>query len=322
MHNFHIRSRSLLTALLLTLLFAGCGGNKKVILKTPQGDEQPIAHIDCCDDFTQEILELDPTKEVFILVHGCRGSTGSFTTLRKVFESRGQQAICFGYDYRDKIEHCAADLLSAINRINHLVDPPRITVIGHSQGGLVSRRALISEREEQSLKTDKQNIRLVTISAPFNGIYASEHCGIPALHVLSAGLTVLICKGITGRTWTEINPRSDFINNPGTVVDNVIDHLKIVTDESETCRRFNEEGECIESDFIFSLEEQYHPLVDTDKRVTNVEIKAGHALVVGQYGQPPLELIDVLQNNNILKPDLVSTPAERNELLISLYKQQ
>lgn len=305
-----------------TTLFSlvSCGSPKYTLLQTTEETRVHIQNVDCCDDFTQEILELDSTQEVFILVHGCRGSTGSFSTLKKVFESRGQQAICFSYDYRDKIELAAEQLLAAINKINQEISPPQITVIGHSQGGLVSRRALISEQEGQELKTEKQNIRLVTISAPFNGIYASEPCGKTALHVISAGVTVLICKGITGKTWTEINPYSDFINNPGTVVDNVVNHLKIVTDERETCRRFDEEGQCTESDYIFSTEEQYHPLVDRDRRVTNIEIKAGHALVVGTTGRPPLELIDVLQENNILRVDSLSSMEEQIAMLNSFYK--
>ncbi|MDA3851809.1 MAG: hypothetical protein PF447_11115, partial [Spirochaetaceae bacterium] len=157
-----------------------------------------------------------------ILVHGCKASSGNFKTLKEVFESRGQQAICFSYDYRNSIEDCSRELLMAINSLNDSINPPAITIIGHSQGGLVARRALISNRQDGYVLNDNnQKIRLVTISSPFNGIKASSHCGSTTLHILSGGITLLICQAIAGSTWSEINPSSSFINDPGTMADKV-----------------------------------------------------------------------------------------------------
>lgn len=312
---------------LVTIMFIvsfvclSCATTRHTVIENGRGDSITTEYLDGCDDFATQTLRLEADKEVFILVHGCKTSSGSFMILKEVFESRGQQAIGFTYDYRDSIEECADQLITAINSINELTHPPRITIVAHSQGGLVARRALIDQRpENRVLGGNEPKIRLVTISSPFNGIKSSSHCGITALHVASAGTTILICQAIAGSTWSEINPRSDFINHPGHLSGIVVEHLKINTDERSTCRSVDGEGNCQKSDFVFALDEQYADAVDRDSRVINIELKVGHAQVVGKPGKPPFTLIETLEKYDILREQAYLTYAEDVALLERLYR--
>ncbi|MFC1854054.1 esterase/lipase family protein [candidate division CSSED10-310 bacterium] len=316
MNRFFLISGLLFTAL---FVFVNCATHQPVAFKSPNGRTLPLLYLDDCDDYEQQLVELDPNREVILLVHGCKASSGRFSTLKKVVESYGQQAICFNYDYRARLEQSAARLSKAIDQLATWIGPPQITIIGHSQGGLVARRALIKEQTDP-LRADIPNIRLVTISSPFNGIKASAHCGLTSLHILSAGLSVLICQGIAGAIWSEVHPRAAFINLPGTVLDAVSDHLKIVTDERGTCRRHDPSGKCVESDLVFTLEEQYHTVVDSDQRVTNVELKVGHARVVGMAEYPPYKLVEVLQKYDVIRADSAISAVEQKVILAQLYQ--
>lgn len=309
-------------AIIASFTCIGCASvRRQAVVENDRGDTVATDCLDCCDDFKQQTLWLETGKEVVILVHGCKASSGSFLILKEVFESRGQQAICFSYNYRDSIEECADQLVAAIDSINNLIRPPRITVVAHSQGGLVARRALIDQRSDNRvLIGSAPKIRLVTVSSPFNGIKASSHCGITALHVVSGGATVLICQAIAGSTWSEINPSSDLINNPGKLSNLVVEHLKINTDERDTCRSVDGNGDCEESDFVFGLDEQYAERVDGDGRVNNIELKAGHAQVVGKPGKPPFTLIETLEKNDVLQKQTYLSYAEDIALLERLYR--
>lgn len=300
---------------------SACASPSRLVMETEGGRSATSDTLDCCDDFRRQVTRLEAGKEVVMLVHGCKSSSGRFSTLKDVFESRGQQALCFSYDYRDSIEECSAKLVCALNSVDDLLDPSSITVIGHSQGGLVARRALIRDRSDAlSLKVDAGKIRLVTVSSPFNGIKASSHCGITALHVVTAGTTVLVCKAIAGSTWNEIHPRSDLIHEPGVMDASVSSHLKINTDERDVCRTVDAEGACVEDDFVFALDEQYADVIDRDERVVNVELKAGHAKVIGVTGQPPFGLIGVLEENSVLRTQTRLSRADDVMLLNRLYR--
>ena len=313
-------SSSVFLILLFPFFLVTCANHQHVFFKGGSGPAFPLSYLDDCDNYSQQLVELDRGKEVILLVHGCKASSGRFLTLKKVIESYDQQAICFNYDYRDRLEQSAGRLLQSINQLIGLIGPPHLTIIGHSQGGLVARRALIAERKDCRLLDGIQKIRLVSISSPFNGIQASSHCGMNTLHILSAGLSVLICQGVAGSIWSEVHPRAPFINQPGKLTDAVYDHLKINTDERESCRSRNVSGSCVESDFVFSLEEQYHPLVDNDRRVTNVMLKVGHALAVGIEGHPPHQLIEVLRKYNVMRRDMAVSEVEDRALLARLYR--
>jgi len=83
------------------------------------------------------------------------------------------------------------------------MDNKRVTVVGHSQGALIARKALVAERPDP-IGNDDLKLRLVTVSGPFAGIAAANQCGNPLARVLTLGLLGPLCKIVTGDKWSEI----------------------------------------------------------------------------------------------------------------------
>lgn len=257
-----------------------------------------------CTDSPDRTLRLDADQPVNVMVHGCFGSSGEFRGLAQVLAFHGQQTACFTYDDRDGLTDSATELRSALNQLAEQTRIPLITVIGHSQGALISRKSLT----ELPLAPPRRqpDLRLVTISGPFDGIASAETCGKKWLQALSLGLLPASCYIVTGAKWSDITYSSRFIREPGMLVPQVSSYLKIDTDERGTCRR-EENGRCVEDDDVFSLAEQHNPLVENDARAKRVEVLAGHVEIVGDKRVAPTKLITTLQQQGILRP----TPPER-----------
>jgi len=271
-----------------------------------------------CTDNPDRTLHLDSTQPVVVLVHGCLASAGGFRSLAQVFAFHGQQSVCFSYDDRDSLTDSATQLVTALDELAGHLQSRQMVVIGHSQGGLVARNALTAERK-QPLAAEL-DLRLVSISTPFAGIAAADHCASTLARTISLGLTVPICKLISGDKWYEITSASDFIRTPGNLSGQVEDFIKIATDERDSCRRYNDAGRCIEDDYVFSIEEQYYPAVDNSPRVIPVEVKAGHAAIVGKGGTTPDKLIAILQELRILRATPPAQAGALDALLGMLYR--
>jgi len=301
-------------------LISACTGSKVSreipLVSHPSG--LSIAGLGPCTDELNQTLDLNLEQPVTVLVHGCRGSAGNFGALAEVFAFHGQQAVCFSYNDRDSLSVSSAHLSRALDSLSRQMKNPDITVIGHSQGGLLSRKALVSEHP-QSGSNSALNFRLVTISAPFAGVSAASHCGSVLGRVLSLGLTVPICKIVTGDKWFEITRFSEFIQAPGTLSPQVRSYLKISTDELGSCRQRDGNGDCVEDDYVFSLSEQYLPAIDNAMGLTSREIKAGHVEIVGNAIEPPQKLIAILQQEGILAPTKPELHGELKKLLDKLY---
>lgn len=279
-----------------------------------------VAGLRPCNDDAARTLQVDPRQPINILVHGCNGSTGKFHALAEVLAFHGQQSACFDYDDRDSLMVSSGQLAHAVDALAQHLDTPAMTVIGHSMGGLVARKAFI-ENHPHPLRNTQIDLRLVTVSAPFAGIAAARLCAAPALRIATLGLQDLACWLISGDNWYEITSASSFIQQPGSLVPQVRRHLKVVTDERGTCRRRDDTGQCIEDDYIFSVDEQRYSLVTQASRTTDVEVSAGHVEIVGESGVTPYKLIDVFQREGIVR----NTPPERlsafQALLAQLYGQ-
>ena len=272
-----------------------------------------------CTDAADRRVHLNASHPVTVMVHGCFGSAGRFRALSDVLAFHGQQSVCFSYDDRDSLEVSSAELARALEKLASRVPRSAINVIGHSQGGLVSRRALISDRPD-ALASDS-SIRLVTVSAPFSGIRAARFCAYTWLRVVSLGLQDLACRAVSGDKWYEITYASDLINEPGELLPSVSEHLKVVTDERGSCRRRSESGACLEDDHVFEISEQYQAAVDADRRVTNVELLAGHVEIVGNSSIVPTKLLAALQAHGIIAPTPENRRAALSALLARLYLQ-
>jgi len=277
-----------------------------------------IESLSNCTDPHSRTLQLDSHEPVTVIVHGCFSSAGRFRSLADVYAFHGQQAVCFNYDDRDSLTNSSGKLIAAVEELSAVLQTPEITIIGHSQGGLVARRALIEERDDRMEDVDL-DIALATISAPFGGIEASAHCGSTVLAWLSLGLTRPVCRLITGRKYREIPPNSEFILEPGRLVPAVGKHLKIVTDEVNSCREYDDRGDCIEDDFVFSIDEQTQPGVDRDPGLSSLLVKSGHVEIVGDASTPPTKLIGILQQQGFLRATPAESRGELARLLADLY---
>lgn len=306
-------------ALALAAVLAGaCAGRGPTAeIRFGGAKSTQIAGLVACADEGPDVLDIDPDRPLVLFVHGCNGSAGRFRALAEVFEAHGQQTICFSYDDRESLADSSGRLAAAIEELRGHLRHRDLTILGHSQGGLVARRALIAERPDRVAAGDDHEFRLVTVSSPFNGIAASSDCASVVLHVLTLGVSVGLCAAIAGAKWNEIHDEAAFVREPGTLVDVVSGYVKVVTDERGTCRRYDADGECVEGDFVFSVPEQYNTAIDTDRRVTNLEVKAGHVEIVGDEGTPPVKLIGILQSEGVL----AETPPERRAEIAALLRR-
>ena len=271
-----------------------------------------------CTDNPDRSLHLDASQPVNVLVHGCFGSSGQFRGLAQVLAFQGQQSACFTYNDRDDLTHSATELRHAVDLLAEQSHVPQITVIGHSQGALIARKSL-TDLPLAPPPVYLTELRLVTISGPFDGIMAAQTCGKTWLYPFTLGLLPASCYLVTGAKWADITDSSRFIREPGELIQQVSSYLKIDTDERDTCRR-TESGRCVESDFIFSIAEQRNLLVETGSRSQRVEVHAGHVEIVGDKRVAPTKLIRVLQEQGVLRPTTADRMSAFSTMLARVYQ--
>lgn len=283
-----------------------------------------IAGLGPCTDNPDRRVHIDASQPVHVLVHGCFGSSGQFRGLAQVLAFHGQQAVCFTYDDRAKLGDSAAQLRAAVTQLAARSQVPQVTVIGHSQGALIARRSLTDATTSaipEPLPARALDLRLVTVSGPFAGIEAARPCGRTWLYPLSLGLLPFSCYVATGPKWADITYSSRFIREPGRLAAPVMRHLKIDTDERNTCRR-SEGGRCVESDDIFSLDEQHNAAVEDEPRMKRVLVSAGHVEIVGDKREAPKKLIHVLQAEGVLRPTPLAQASAFERLLARVYRDE
>jgi hypothetical protein len=314
-----IAARARACGAVVAMLAAACASPRPAALVKVGADDRgtPIPGLDLCDRHSPGVLRLDPSRPLTVFVHGCKDSGGRFRDLAQVFEAHGQQTACFNYDHRESLDRSAGELVSALEALEARLPPGRITVLAHSQGGLVARRALIRERGEPLRGSDGFTYRLLTLSSPFAGIRSSSDCGKAWLHVLTLGVTVAVCQIVAGSNWPEIFPGSAFMTRPGTLLPEVREVVEITTDERGSCRSRAEDGSCRERDYVFSLAEQRNPAVEDDQRLQRFEVEAGHVEIVGGDGVAPWKLIALLQEEGVL----AQTPPERRAEIAALVRR-
>lgn len=317
--------KRLAAVLMLVCGLGGCASRDAIVAADLEPGRLPvpdttldIAGLGPCTDSPDRRVRLDASQPVHVLVHGCFGSSGQFRGLAQVLAFHGQQTACFTYDDRAKLADSAAQLRTAVTQLASQSRLPQVTVIGHSQGALIARRALTDTLAEP-LPARPLGLRLVTVSGPFAGIEAARPCGRTWLYPLTLGLLPLSCYVTTGPKWSDITFSSRFIREPGPLSAPVRDHLKIDTDERDTCRR-TEGGRCVESDDIFSLDEQRHPAIDGDPRTKRVLVNAGHVEIVGDKREAPMKLLHVLQAEGVLRQTPPDRAAAFERLLSRVYR--
>lgn len=251
-----------------------------------------------CSDAPSSGVDLSSDDPLVVIVHGCFASGAQFRVMSELFELNGQRTICFNYDDRHSLRATGRTLRRGLDTIRRRAPSREITLLGHSQGGLISRVAL---SEVDGSDEEGGDLHLVTVSSPFSGIAAAEHCGFVWLHVLSFGITPGICQAITGHKWTEIHPSARLWRQPRPLHAMVTSHVQILTDEVGACRRVDDAGECAEDDLVFSLREQRNEELEADDRFRSRVLTVGHSAVTGSDGSLPRALIDALQREGVLE---------------------
>jgi pimeloyl-ACP methyl ester carboxylesterase len=274
-----------------------------------------IPGLTSCTDNPDHRLRLG--QPIYVLIHGCFGSSGQFRGLAQILAFQGQQTVCFTYDDRARLARSARDLRQAINVLTEQTRAQQITIIGHSQGALIAHSALTYAAFGP--QSEWADLRLVTISGPFGGIAVAKTCGRTWLYPFTLGLLPLSCYAATGAKWADITSSSRFIREPGALVAQVSQFLKIDTDERGTCRR-EVAGRCVEQDAVFSLAEQRNLLVEADTRARRVQVLAGHVEIVGDKRVSPKKLITVLQEQGAIPPVAPERAAGFAQLLARIYQ--
>ena len=284
----------------LGLLLHGC---TKQLVSTPVriATSAPIdiEGIGACGERSGREVALDPKRPLAVLVHGCMASERDFATLAKIFAVHDQQTVCYRYDDRASIRKSAEGLRAALTKLVGSLEPTNVLVLGHSQGGLVARLALTARADRPLAYAD---YRLVTVSSPFGGIRAARDCGSLPLHLASFGMTLAVCRAVSGAKWNEIHARASAVKSPALLAPAVHEHLTIVTDERDTCRKYSPDGrQCLEDDYVFSVAEQRNERIERDQRVVQNAVSAGHSEIVGARGATPRKLLEALQKRGILR---------------------
>ncbi|PKG39735.1 esterase/lipase family protein [Psychromonas sp. Urea-02u-13] len=203
----HIKIKFLILMLASNLL-AACSSSTV----SPSQTSSPqiyVPGLSPCDGQVNNPLVINPTLPLVVLVHGCNASAGSFNKLSEVLALQNQQSVCFVYDDRDSLVDSAQALNKSLSAVAKHLDKPKITLLGHSQGGLISRKASTLSLEENIA------VDLVTVSAPLSGIKAAQYCGEPVIRVATLGIHDLVCWLVSGDKWFEITDASDFIHVRG-----------------------------------------------------------------------------------------------------------
>src|SRR5512142_382216 len=192
------------------LLSGGCASTVPVsmVRTSDAASGVPVPGLITCGAEGDGQLELDPARPLVLVVPG-RGDTGMrYRELSWRFEQQGQQVACFDYDDRESLDQSSGRLIRAIAKLKTMLPPSRIVLLGHSQGGLIARRALIGERKDALRGGDGFRYALITVAAPFGGIRSSADCGRTWLHILTLGVSAAVCNLVAGEAWQEFPPGS------------------------------------------------------------------------------------------------------------------
>ncbi|CAA0119904.1 Uncharacterised protein [BD1-7 clade bacterium] len=244
-----------------------------------------------------------------VLIHGNAGNVLDMAPLARIAEQHQQITACFTYNQRHSMKRSARLLSQHLDTLNNRYSLTSMRLVGHSLGGLIARKSLTM----LSTEAVPDDIQLVTIAAPFAGVRIAEGCGNMALRVLSLGIQDLACWFISGDKWHELTTASRFIQQPGALPESLSLHLHIITQESDSCRYYDMQGQCITDDFVFTPYEQQLSQRDRHLHTQQLEITAGHTEIIGKYGPIPDSLRSAMnwQFGSPLEQlaSLVTTPA-------------
>ncbi len=288
-------------ALAIAVLSAGCvSAAPGAPLRTggTGGTTTRLAGLSSCTDVGSDESAIEVgERPVVILVHGNVAGPYRFSALARAIAAHGHDVLCFRWNTRRRIGGASEALAASIDALRRHV--PEVTVIGHSLGGLIARRALTDGVLPDPVRQSAP-LRLVTIATPFAGVASARTCGLRWARVFSFGTVGAICRRVARTAaWRDFHPAASVIVEPGVLSNEVQLHLHVVTIEQDQCRRRcrtddGSEGRCRKTDSVFREAEQ-DPALVADPRLRSTSIEAGHGHVVGNARTVPASTVAILQ---------------------------
>nr|AIT56389.1 esterase LC-Est3 [uncultured bacterium] len=171
-----------------------------------------------------------------VFVHGYSGSSSNFNTMMSRFAATGQPTnMMYGFDYASLVnsnETSASQLRSFVNTVRSRHGNAQVTIIAHSNGGLVARWYRVM------LGGSSANNRFISLGSPHSGTTWAYACFSPAcfdMRPLSLMITTLAGRGCDRSLWSAtdgiIIPASSA--RCGTSIQTVsVDHLSLLTNSS------------------------------------------------------------------------------------------
>ena len=145
-------------------------------------------------DSGQATGEGSTQPQLVVFIHGIRSKPEVFAALEEKLERKLKengiepsvfQFVYFGYKYREKIAKSGEELTAQLKRYCNIPNL-KVTIVGHSMGGLVGRLALLQHGDKMPFVK-----RLVMLATPNHG----------TLHTGQMGILSQLIREISGTMW-------------------------------------------------------------------------------------------------------------------------
>lgn len=141
----------------------------------------------------------DPDKTPVLFVHGALGHPGDWSYLaNRIDRSRFQPWFVY-YPTAPRLDRIASLLVRALAALHVKYQYPRLVLVAHSMGGLVSRGAINLVADDSYARHSVELPALVTISSPWNG-HAAAAKGVERSPVVAP-------------SWQDMAPGSAFLSS-------------------------------------------------------------------------------------------------------------
>lgn len=174
-------------------------------------------------------------SEPIVFVHGYSGSNSNWDTMMSRFRASGYQGRLYGFEYASLIASnstSGSQLRTFVNNVRSANGNQAVSIIAHSNGGLVSRYYRVNAGGTSAMR------RFVTLGSPHSGTTSAYACFSPAcfdMRPYSLFLIQLAGRGCDRSLWSSLDgvilPATSARCGSSTQVASV-GHLSLLTDSS------------------------------------------------------------------------------------------
>ena len=174
-------------------------------------------------------------SEPIVFVHGYSGSNSNWDTMMARFRASGYQGRLYGFEYASLIASnstSGSQLRTFVNNVRAANGYQPVSIIAHSNGGLVSRYFRVNGGGTSVMR------RFVSLGSPHSGTTSAYACVSPAcfdMRPYSLFLIQLAGRGCDRSLWSAVDgvilPATSAMCGNSTQVASV-GHLSLLTDSS------------------------------------------------------------------------------------------